>query len=70
VNRQQLDSLIGLSVAEAEKNVIDAKLKPQSLSEDAIVPAITIASDIVRICYNENNVVTSAETQKSIDEKH
>lgn len=67
---EELKELIGMNVNEASKIVQIKGLKPQILSENAIVPAITIPENVVRILHNEEYVVTDVVTQKSIDERY
>lgn len=70
MNKQELDDLIGLTTNEASKIVEQNNLKPRIYKEDAILPAITIPPDVVRIFHDENLIVVGAETQQSIDDEN
>ena len=70
LTREQLDGLIGLPVDEAEQFVTGKKLKPYTWPEGQILPAKSLAGDVVKLHYNENNNIVSAETQASIDAKY
>lgn len=67
MNKQELDTLLGLSVDEAEKIVVRNKLKPESSHERSFAPAITLPENVVSLGYNDNKIVTSAKTQETID---
>ena len=69
MDNKQLESLIGMSLTEAEAAVRANGLKPQTLAEGTIVPMKAIPSDTVRLRH-KNGVIDYAETQRSIDEKY
>lgn len=70
MNTKALKALVGLTVAKAEAAVRKAGLEPESLTEDQIVPDITLPRNVVRLRFNTQNKVVSAETQASIDAKY
>lgn len=70
MTRQELDSLIGLNVKDAEKNVCDHGLIPNSLHQETIVIALSLPVNEVRLVHDNNSIVVSAETQASIDAKY
>ena len=69
MNRQELDALVGLRVVDAEIVVRDCGLEPQSYQKDQPVIALSLPDNVVQIGY-DNDIVTSAETQASIDAKY
>jgi hypothetical protein len=62
MNRQELDALVGLPLAEAEALVRKAGLIPRS---SRLPP-----SNVVMLHYGLNNIVFVAESEASIEAKH
>ena len=70
MTRSDLDNLIGLDVYDAELIVKNLNLIPKSIHFKTITNMLCLPKNIVRIRYDNNNKVISAETQESIDAKY
>lgn len=65
---EELNSLVGLSLEEAEKKVVESGMKARSFTEDEITTQAGLPANVVMIRYNEDTkVVISAVTQATID---
>lgn len=64
------DKLIGLTVSKAKILAKKAGWIPEVYDEGTIFPAITLPKNVVRIIKDAAEIVTDAETQKSIDAKY
>lgn len=70
MNDFQLSSLIGLTVDEAIIMATQNKLKPQVYHEKSIRCSIALAKDVVELNHNDQGIITSVNTQESIDSKY
>ena len=70
MTREQLNALVGLSVGDAADLVRAAGKQPRVYHEHDVIISISLPEDVVQLLLNDVNIVTSAETQASIDAKY
>lgn len=70
MNQTQLKKLVGLTVAKAKKAIKAAGLVSRVYDENAIIISLSLPANVVKITKDENGIVTTAETQASIDAKY
>lgn len=69
MTQQQLDSLVGLDLKNAEAIVRSNNFDPYSLEYGTITTALALPKEMVRL-WIKNGKVVLAETQDSIDSKY
>ena len=70
MNDKELNALVGLSITAAEEVVRAAGLKPRTFHVDAVRTMACLPRNVVELNHDDNDVVVSANTQKSIDAKY